>query len=150
VAGAIVEINIAETEGGAMESHEGAELVAGKGIVGDRYFDDDPDAQITLIDADQLDRINQQTGWKLTPSETRRNVVTRGIDLNQWETSRFNLGDAVLEGVELCEPCASLGASLETSDRSAVDVVKELTHSGGIRARIVEGGNIKVGDPVGE
>ena len=85
-------------------------LEAGLGIVGDRYYGTNPDDQVTLVDADVIEAVNDATGWALQPVETRRNIVTRGIDLNQWETGQFRVGGVLLEGVELCEPCASLGS----------------------------------------
>lgn len=146
--GSIIEIHIAEQAGGPSQEVENATLEKGKGIVGDRYHGGDEDAQVTLVDADMIQRVNDQTGWSLTPAETRRNIVTTGIDLNQWETGRFRVGDALLEGVELCEPCATLGGQLKTESRSSADVVKALTHAAGLRARVIEGASIRIGDTV--
>ena len=150
MSGRVVEIFTAPAGGAAVTARPEAVLEAGRGIVGDRYEGVDPDAQITLVDADVLDDVNARTGWSLTPRDTRRNVVTRGLDLNQWVHRRFRVGNAVLEGVELCEPCAGLGASLATADRSAADVVRALTHRGGLRARILVGGIVRPGDAVAE
>jgi MOSC domain-containing protein YiiM len=148
MSGKVIAIYCAAESGGALSAQSSATLEAGRGIVGDRYWGRDPDAQITLVDADVIDRINAETGWSLAPEQTRRNVVTRGVDLNRWERGRFRIGDAVLEGVELCEPCAGLGALLATADRSAAQVVRALAHRGGVRARIVVGGRIRPGDVV--
>ncbi len=123
-------------------------LEAGLGIVGDRNHGGNPDDQVTLVDADVIDAVNEATGWALSPAQTRRNIVTRGIDLNQWETGRFRVGGALLEGVELCEPCAHLGAMLQTDERSAADIVQALTHKGGLRARVLTGSDVAVGDRV--
>ena len=131
-----------------MVAKESVELGAGRGIIGDRYCDTHTDDQVTLVDADALEAVNEATGWSLTPQDTRRNIVTTGIDLNQWETSRFRVGDAILEGWELCEPCASLGALLENDTRTNADVVKALTHKAGLRARIIEGAIVGIGDAV--
>ena len=148
MSGSVISIFIASDYEGDTQQHDTARLDAGKGIVGDRYYGEDVDAQVTLIDADTVDAVNAKTGWKITPQETRRNIVTRGVDLNQWETGRFRVGDAILEGVELCEPCSNLGAILENDDRTAADVVKALTHLAGLRARVVNGADINSGDPV--
>ncbi len=123
-------------------------LEAGKGIVGDRYHDTNPDDQVTLVNADLIDTVNAATGWQLTPAQTRRNIVTRGIDLNQWETSQFRVGETLLEGVELCEPCAILGKILQNEERSPPEVVKALTHKAGLRARVLIGGDVGIGDVV--
>lgn len=147
-AGQVIEILITDKEAGDLGVHNSAELHEGKGIVGDRYYDTNPDDAVTLIDWDVIDAVNKATGWSLTPADTRRNIVTRGVDLNQWETSRFKIGDAVLEGFELCEPCAILGGLLANDDRSSAEVVKALTHKAGLRARILQGATISAGDAV--
>lgn len=146
--GVITRIYVAAAAGEPMQKVEAATLESGKGIVGDRYYGVDEDAQVTLVDVDTIARVNAETGWSITPEETRRNIVTRGIDLNQWETSRFRLGDALLEGVELCEPCATLGNQLKNESRTAAEVVKALTHGAGLRARVVAGAVIREGDQV--
>ena len=146
MSGQIEAIFVAAQAAADPQSADAVQIDAGKGIVGDRYYGKGHDDQITLVDADVIDQVNAATGWRLTPEETRRNVVTRGIDLNQFETSRFRLGNAVLEGVELCEPCAILGRILTNEQRSAPDIVKALTHKAGLRARVVEGGVIRRGD----
>lgn len=150
MSGEVVAIYCASSSGAEVEARSEATLEAGRGIVGDRYWGQDPDAQITLVDADVIDRINARTGWSLTPEQTRRNVVTRGVDLNRWERGRFRIGDVELEGVELCEPCAGLGALLATPDRSAAEVVRALAHRGGLRARILVGGHVRPGDAVSD
>jgi len=148
MAGKIINIFVAAKYEATMTTQDNARLDADKGIVGDRYYGEDIDAQVTLVDADMIEQINRTTGWSLTSAETRRNIVTRGIDLNQWETARFRIGDAILEGVELCEPCAGLGGQLENDQRTAADVVKALTRGAGLRARVIEGAEIAIGDKV--
>ncbi len=123
-------------------------LEAGLGIVGDRNYGANPDDQVTLVDADVIAAVNDATGWALEPWQTRRNIVTRGIDLNQWETGQFRVGGALLEGVELCEPCSHLGQILQSDERTAADIVKALTHKGGLRARVLSGSEVAVGDSV--
>lgn len=146
--GRVVSIFVAAAPGATPTPQATARLDEGRGIVGDRYYDRNGGGQVTLVDADVIGQVNALKGWRITPEQTRRNIVTAGVDLNQWETSRFRLGGALLEGVELCEPCAVLGGILETESRSAAEVVKALTHKAGLRARIVEGADVSVGDPV--
>lgn len=148
MSGRVIAIFTAERAGEPARARPDARLEAGRGIVGDRYFDGDPDAQVTLVDADVIDAVNDATGWSLKPEETRRNIVTRGVNLNQWEHGRFRVGDALLEGVELCEPCAVLGRLLQDQTRSPADVVKQLAHKAGLRARILEGAEVRPGDEV--
>ena len=147
--GTVVQVFVAKKSADVPVSVRSATLQAGRGIVGDRYFDKDIDAQVTLVCADVIAQVNEETEWSLKPEETRRNIVTRGVDLNQWETARFRIGDVVLEGVELCEPCATLGKILANEARAPADVVKTLTNRAGLRARVVMGGEIQPGDEVG-
>lgn len=146
MSGQIEEIYVTDKPAGELLSAKEVQIDAGKGIVGDRYYGKSPDDQITLVDAGVIDQVNAATGWQITPAETRRNVITRGIDLNQFETSQFRLGNAILEGVELCEPCAILGRILQTEERSGAQVVQALTHKAGLRARILQGAVIRCGD----
>ena len=148
MSGQVRKILITDKEGGEISAVNTAELHDGKGIVGDRYYGLSEEDNVTLIDQDILDAVNAATGWALTAEDIRRNVVTSGIDLNQWETSQFRIGDAILEGVELCEPCAPLGGILSNEHRSAAELVKALTHKGGLRAKVVKGATINAGDEV--
>ena len=147
-AGEIIAIYIAEESAAPAVNHQQAELRQDHGLVGDRHAGRNLDDQVTLVDADVIDQVNAATGWQLTPEQTRRNIVTRGIDLNQWETSEFRVGDALLKGVELCEPCATLGKILQTAERSPADVVKALVNKAGLRARVLSGAIINQGDQV--
>ena len=78
----------------------------------------------------------------LAPGEARRNVVTRGIDLNALVGRRFRVGDAECVGRRLCEPCAHLQRLTHPG------ILRDLVHRGGLRADILEGGAIRVGDTV--
>lgn len=129
-----------------------AELEAGRGIVDDRYhaakgtfseqLKGQPDSQITLIEAEQIDRFNLSTGMQLSYGELRRNIVTMNVDLNGLVGVRFRVGEVVLEGIRLCEPCAYL------AKRVTKEVLPEMVHRAGLRARIVTGGKIKTGDAI--
>ena len=149
--GTVAHIYIAAKSGSPMQPVSEASLVHGKGIEGDRYFGldtgDEP-GELTLIEAEQLAHFEGVTGLAITGADTRRNLVTTGIDLNALEGKRFNIGGVTIEGVELCEPCATLGRLLTTDQVSAASVIKTLTHRGGLRARILTNGRIKVGAAV--
>src|SRR5687768_11911059 len=97
-----------------MRPVEEAEFVAGEGIVGDRYYAgtgkfsravQTPKYEVTLIDVDQVARFNSAYGLAFRPEDLRRNIVTRDIDLNALVGAEFALGEVVLRGVQLCEPC---------------------------------------------
>jgi MOSC domain-containing protein YiiM len=153
--GSIVSIHIASEEGGELQPLDRAELVAGCGIRGDRHFSADGSRAgeaLTLIEAEQVELFNELTGLSLAPHDTRRQIVTHGVPLNDLVGVRFRLGDVEVEGVELCEPCAYLADHLtkqfSITDIAGPEIVHGLAHRAGIRARILNDGTIRVGDPV--
>ena len=121
-----------------------ARAVAGRGLDGDRYFDGrgtfsnahGRGHDLTLVDAGVLDEL------ALAPEQSRRNVVTRGIDLDALVGMRFEVGGVECLGQRQCEPCAHL----ERLTRPGV--ISELAHRGGLRADVLSDGVIRVGDPV--
>jgi len=148
--GAIESIYVAERSGAAMRDVASATLIAGAGIRGDRNYDETAvrDGQITLIDAAEIERFNRATGLAIGAGDPRRNVVTRGVDLTGLVGRRFRVGQTTLVGVELCEPCATLGKRLASSTVTPARVVEAFTHRAGLRARIDVGGVIGIGDRV--
>ena len=147
-AGEVVEINISTRH--EVLPHPVARVLAipGRGLEGDRNFftgdgtQPERDRELTLIATEALDALAQEHGIHLTAAESRRNVATRGIDLNQLEGRRFRIGDVECDGIELCEPCRHL-ERLTTQG-----VLRGLVHRGGLRAAILSEGEISVGDKV--
>ncbi len=80
--------------------------------------------------------------------DPRRNVVTRGIALHELVGREFRVGNAVVFGIELCEPCATLGRLLSTAEVSPAAVVAAFAHRAGLRGRIASGGTVQPGDAV--
>jgi len=152
MAGTIISIFIAPKAGMPMHSVDKAHLEKGRGIVGDRYHSGNgtfseklkgsADSQVTLIESEQIDRFNRLNRLDLDYGAPRRNVVTQGIELNKLVNVQFRVGEVLLEGIRLCEPCAHL-ASLVTDK-----VLPGLVHRGGLRAQIISGGFIKPADSV--
>lgn len=143
-AGVVEEINIGPPEQ-LPATVERASAHAGKGLMGNRYYFDDgakPGQALTLIAAEVLAAMAAGHGVEITAAESRRNVLTRGIDLNALVGKRFRVGAVERVGVELCEPCAHL----ESVTRPGV--IKGLAHRGGLNADIVSDGEIVVGDEV--
>ncbi|MCO8242734.1 MULTISPECIES: MOSC domain-containing protein [unclassified Haladaptatus] len=141
--GEIEAIHIADESAAETDEVDAVEAVAGSGLRGDRHFDPDTSGDdITLIETEALDAIEAETGIALGPGEHRRNVTTRNAALNHLVGKRFRVGDAICEGVELCEPCSHLESLTEKGTLAA------LVHRGGLRASIVESGEIRVGDGV--
>jgi MOSC domain-containing protein YiiM len=121
-----------------------ARAIAGQGLEGNRYFFDHapPGRAITLIAAEAVEALENEHGISLEPAATRRNVLTRGIDVNVLVGKRFRIGEVECEGVELCEPCLHLQSMTQPG------VIDGLVHRGGLNADILEGGEISVGDAV--
>jgi hypothetical protein len=122
---------------------------AGRGLEGDRYaagagtFSDARARghDLTLIEAEALDDLVLPSG-ALAPEAARRNVVTRGIDLDALVGRRFRVGEVVCAGRRPCEPCAHLERLTEPG------TLRGLVHRGGLRADVLTGGTIRLGDPV--
>jgi MOSC domain-containing protein YiiM len=118
---------------------------AGKGLEGDRHWSDGDAGSgeaITLVESEALEGLHRDTGIDLSPAGVRRQVLTRGIALNDLVGRRFRVGDVLCEGIELCEPCNHLAKLTEFG------VLRGLVHRGGLRADILESGEIALGDPV--
>lgn len=143
----IESIFIAKEKGSAQLEVREIELVAGKGIVGDRNFDQArwPGQNLTFIEAEEVESFNLTRGRVIRASDTRRNIVTRAVRLNELVGKRFRIGDVVFYGVELCEPCKTLGSLLASSPMQPHDVVRAWVHKAGLRADVVTSGVISVG-----
>jgi MOSC domain-containing protein YiiM len=117
---------------------------AGCGIEGEYHWSatPEPGQSLTLIAAEALEGLREDTGIELSHEASRRNVLTRGIDLNALVGRRFKVGGVECEGTELCEPCNTLAKLTERG------VLRGLVHRGGLRADILASGEIAVGDAV--
>jgi MOSC domain-containing protein YiiM len=149
--GRVEAIYVAPESGAAMVNLTAASLLAGCGIEGDRNFKaagTSPDTQVTLIEAEAVERFNDATGIDISPGAPRRNIVTRGIGLNALVGREFSVGPTTLQGIELCEPCATLGKRIAAGAVDAAQVVRTFAHQAGLRARIVAGGTVVPGDPI--
>jgi MOSC domain-containing protein YiiM len=144
----ITHIFVAPARGAPMHSLTAVEAVSGEGLRGDRYADArnrrGADCQVTLIELESIEAFSRETGLPLSPDGPRRNLVTCGIRLNDLCGRRFAVGGAVFEGLELCEPCSLF------AKRTHREALKFFVRRGGLRARIVSGGAIRVGDGVGD
>ena len=124
--------------------HEVSSVVAhaGRGLEGDRYFNDPEACDITLIESEALEKLQSEHGVALRPGESRRQVHVRHVHLADFIGRRFRVGEVECEGEEHCEPCQHLVGLLGTQW-----ALKGLLHTG-LRAKIVQGGTIRTGDPV--
>ena len=144
ILGAAVALYTAPAAGAPMQARSAIELIVGKGIAGDRYllgtghWSDPrwPDQELTLIMAETAAALG------LDPASLRRNIVTRGVELDALIGATFRLGEATLLGVRRCDPCRYI----ERFTRSGA--MRELAGRGGLRAHILSGGRVRVGDQV--
>ena len=146
MSGHVEAIFVASERGELPAPVERVRAYAGRGLHGNRYFweggDAPPGRGVTLIAAEAVDAVALEGNVSIEPAATRRNVLTRGIDVNELVGKRFRIGDVECEGVELCEPCAHLQSMTQPG------VIKALAHRGGLNADILSDGEISIGDPI--
>jgi MOSC domain-containing protein YiiM len=151
VAGGWLEaIYLASERGGPPVSVTSAEAVAGSGLLGDRYAagtgtywrPSKPGQDLTLIEAEAVERVATERGVAITAGATRRNLVTRGLRLDALRGHRFRIGSVECIGVRDCPPCRYL------ESLTVPGVARALWGAGGLRADVVAGGVIGVGDPI--
>jgi len=147
-----VSINIAHEGGGVIVSVDEIRAVPGSGLEGDRYYtqpshnshNPKPGREVTLIENEAIDALQHEVGISLSLGNARRNLVTRGVPLNHLVDKQFKVGEVILKGVQLCEPCKHL------EELTQPGVLAGLIHRGGLRAEILNEGIIRVGDSVEE
>ena len=141
--GTVEWIGARPARGAPMRVLDAAELVAGKGIAGDRHGNAGGARQVTLVAAESLAAIASHLGLDaVAPAALRRNIVVRGINLVALRGRRVRIGEAILEVSGECHPCSRIEASLGTGGYNAARGL------GGITARVVEGGTVRLGDRV--
>ena len=148
----IARIFVASGKGERVQERERVNALAGAGLEGDRYAEGkgtfskpSPDRHVTLIESEALEAVQRDYGIEVSAQATRRNLVSSGAYLNHLVGRVFRVGEARLRGVELCEPCALL-----EKEAGVAGARGALLHRGGLRAEILDGGSIAVGDPIEE
>lgn len=155
--GTVKRVFIAPEAGAEMREQAEIEAVAGSGLHGDRYFREietgtfvswESEAErpagydLTLIEQEAIEAIESEAAIELSPGEHRRNIETRDAALNHLVGERFRIGDVVCQGDRLCEPCEYLQRLTHDG------VLDALTHRGGLRADILDGGVIHPDDEI--
>jgi MOSC domain-containing protein YiiM len=152
--GKIVAIYTAVGPGYPMQPRDVVRAVPGRGLEGDRYFTDAgrfseqslPGREITeltLIESEVIQHLRLDWGLDVEEADSRRNLVTRGVALNDLVGAEFEVGEVRLRGASLCEPCVSLVKSPDHRH-----LLRGLVHKGGLRAQVLTEGMIAPGDPV--
>lgn len=145
-AGVVEEIVIAPSRTAPVRSVASARAEPDRGLLGDRYHAGDgtfasgrPGSALTLVEAEVLEVLAADRGARV---DHRRNLVVRGTDLNALVGVDFTVGAVRCRGRRLCEPCAHL-------DRlNGGALLRPMVHRGGLRADILEPGEIHIGDPL--
>ena len=149
--GAVKSIYIAPDAGEPMEFVRAIDLVAGIGIEDDRYgmgkgifSKSKPKIRhLSLITFEAIELANQDREIPFTEADTRRNVITTGIDLNELVDVQFSIGTIALRGVELCHPCQRPGILIGRKDFK-----EAFQNGGGLRAEVLTSGRIALGDTI--
>ena len=141
----VLKIGITNSNNKKIENVNSIEVLANKGIVGDRHFDDfnDPYCQLSLIESENIDYYNTKFGLNIPYIDFRRNIITKGINLNELINKKLQIGEVKVEGIDLCRPCRHLTEML-----SQDNVLKEFLRRGGLRCRILSSSRISIGDKI--
>ncbi len=119
------------------------EAAPGKGLAGDRFRGSEASKrQVTLIQAEHVEVMQKLLGQAIDPALLRRNLLVSGINLYALRHARFRVGVLLLEGTGICAPCSRMEQALGPGAFNA------MRGHGGITARVIEGGELKVGDEV--
>jgi MOSC domain-containing protein YiiM len=126
-----------------MRATDSARAEAGRGLAGDRYAGGSGKRGVTLLQAEHLPAIAALSGHaEIAPAWLRRNLLVSGIPLVALKGRRFRVGEVLLEGTGPCDPCSRMEEALGPGGYNA------MRGHGGLTARILEGGMLRVGDRV--
>jgi MOSC domain-containing protein YiiM len=143
-------IYLASEKCAELKRFELVQATAGYGLDGDRYRRQSgtfskaasPDREVTLIEIEAIEALARDAKIELQPGQARRNLVTRAVPLNHLVGKEFQIGEVILKGLRLCEPCGHLESLTTTGVKDG------LTHRGGLRAQILHSGTLRSGDPI--
>ena len=141
----VFKLGITKNNNKKIEERDSIEVLANKGILGDRHFDDynDPYCQLTLIESENIDYYNTKFGLNIPYIDFRRNIITKGIELNELVGKKLLIGKVKVEGIDLCRPCRHLTEMLNQKN-----ILKEFLRKGGLRCQILSSSRIFVGDQI--
>ena len=141
----VIKLGISSSNNKKIKEVKFIEVLANKGVVGDRHFSDynDPYCQLTLIESENIDFYNFKYGLNIPYINFRRNVVTKGVRLNELVGKKLKIGNVEVEGVDLCRPCRHL-AEILCHD----NILKEFLRKGGLRCQILSSSIIKLDDKI--
>jgi len=141
----VLKLGITNSNNKKINEVESIEVLTNKGVIGDRHFKEfnDPYCQLSLIESENIDYYNSKYGLNISYVDYRRNIVTKGIKLNDLVGKRLLIGKVKVEVIDLCRPCKHLSEVLNQSN-----ILKEFLRRGGLRCQILSSSNINVGDEI--
>ena len=141
----VLKLGITSKNNQLIEEVNSIDVLANKGIVGDRHFKEfnNPYNQLSLIESENIDYYNIKYGLNIPYLDFRRNVVTKGIQLNDLVGKKILVGNVEIEGIDLCRPCRHLTEVLGQDN-----ILKEFLRRGGLRCQILTSSTIKIGDKI--
>ena len=141
----VYKIGITNNNNQKIKEVSSIKVLANQGIVGDRHFKEfnDPFSQLSLIESENIDYYNIKYGLDIPYIDFRRNIITKGIQLNDLVGKKFQIGKVELEGVDLCRPCRHLCEVLNQDN-----IIKEFLRRGGLRCQILSSSTIEVGHKI--
>jgi len=141
----IIKIGITENNNKKINEVSSIDLVTGKGVIGDRHFKDynDPFNHLSIIESESIDEYNKKYNLDIPYLDFRRNIVTRGIRLNDLVDKQILIGDVQLNVIDLCRPCLHLSEKLDKDN-----IIKEFLRKGGIRCEILNDGKISINNQI--
>ena len=141
----VLKLGITSNNNKKIEEVDSFEVLANKGVVGDRHFSEynDPYCQLTLIESENIDYYNTKYGLNIPYIDFRRNIVTQGVKLNELVDKKLQIGNVKVEGIDLCRPCKHLTEMLNQEN-----IIKEFLRRGGLRCQILSSSKISIGDTI--
>jgi MOSC domain-containing protein YiiM len=138
-------IGIRPDRGAEVLSVNEVEAIEGKGLEGDHYQGKNGSRQITLIQYEHLPVIASMLNLQIIdPGFLRRNIAVKGLNILSMKDKQFKIGEAVIEMTGLCHPCSRMEQTLGLGGYNA------MRGHGGITAKIIKSGTIRLGDFVSE
>jgi MOSC domain-containing protein YiiM len=141
----VLKLGITNSNNKEIKEVKSIEVLANKGVVGDRHFKDfnDPYCQLTLIESENIDEYNKKYNLSIPYINFRRNIITQGIRLNDLIGKKLLIGKVEAEGIDLCRPCKHLTEKLDHDN-----ILKEFLRKGGLRCQILSSSNISLEDEI--
>ena len=139
----VFKIGITKSNDQSIKEVKQVSLLVGKGIIGDLHFHEcnDTRKQLTLIESENIDYYNKNFNLNIPYLSFRRNIITKGIQLNELVGKKLLISKVELKGIDLCRPCKNLQEILEQNN-----IIKEFLRKGGLRCEILSNGIINIGD----